>query len=59
MFWPLEGRKVGFYLEPIGQRRLLDLHKQGEVLDDNLYPTPGKFCGDGAGTTWLVGFPPL
>jgi alkanesulfonate monooxygenase len=39
----------------IGQRRLLDLHEQAEVLDDNLYTTPGKFGGGGAGTTWLVG----
>ena len=39
----------------IGQRRLLDLHERGEVLDDNLYTTPGKFGGGGAVTTWLVG----
>ena len=39
----------------VGQRRLLDLHKHGEVLDDNLYTAPGKFGGGGAGTTWLVG----
>jgi alkanesulfonate monooxygenase len=38
-----------------GQKRLLDLHARGEVLDDNLYTTPGKFGGGGAGTTWLVG----
>ncbi|MEG3152860.1 LLM class flavin-dependent oxidoreductase [Sphingomonas sp. ZT3P38] len=38
-----------------GQQRLLDLHARGEVLDDNLYTTPGKFGGGGAGTTWLVG----
>ena len=38
-----------------GQQRLLDLHSRGEVLDDNLYTTPGKFGGGGAGTTWLVG----
>jgi alkanesulfonate monooxygenase len=38
-----------------GQRRLLDLHKRGDVLDDNLYTAPGKFGGGGAGTTWLVG----
>ncbi len=38
-----------------GQRRLYDLHQRGEVLDDNLYTTPGKFGGGGAGTTWLVG----
>ena len=25
------------------------------MLDDNLYTTPGKFGGGGAGTTWLVG----
>ena len=39
----------------VGQQRLLDLHSRGEVLDDNLYTTPGKFGGGGAGTTWLVG----
>lgn len=39
----------------IGQRRLLDLQTRGEVLDDNLYTTPGKFGAAGAGTTWLVG----
>ncbi|MGO4404326.1 LLM class flavin-dependent oxidoreductase [Bosea sp. RAF48] len=39
----------------VGQRRLLDLHQRGEVLDDNLYTAPGKFGGGGAGTTWLVG----
>ncbi|WP_448955368.1 LLM class flavin-dependent oxidoreductase [Labrys neptuniae] len=38
-----------------GQRRLLDLAARGEVLDDNLYTTPGKVGGGGAGTTWLVG----
>ena len=38
-----------------GQRRLLDLVSRGEVLDDNLYTTPGKFGGGGAGATWLVG----
>ena len=39
----------------VGQRRLLDLHARGEVLDDNLYTAPGKYGGGGAGTTWLVG----
>jgi alkanesulfonate monooxygenase len=39
----------------VGQQRLLDLTARGEVLDDNLYTTPGKFGGGGAGTTWLVG----
>ena len=39
----------------MGQRRLLDLHQRGDVLDDNLYTAPGKFGGGGAGTTWLVG----
>jgi alkanesulfonate monooxygenase len=38
-----------------GQKRLLDLQAQGDVLDDNLYTAPGKFGGGGAGTTWLVG----
>lgn len=39
----------------VGQRRLLDLHARGEVLDSNLYTAPGKVGGGGAGTTWLVG----
>ncbi|MDG4797961.1 LLM class flavin-dependent oxidoreductase [Micromonospora sp. WMMD1082] len=39
----------------VGQQRLLDLAARGEVLDDNLYTTPGTFGGGGAGTTWLVG----
>ncbi len=38
-----------------GQKRLLDLHARGEVLDTNLYTAPGKYGGGGAGTTWLVG----
>ncbi|SDD48226.1 LLM class flavin-dependent oxidoreductase [Glycomyces harbinensis] len=58
-----EGRG-GFTIDPdhraqrrnaVGQQRLLDLAAKGEVLDDNLYTTPGKFGGGGAGTTWLVG----
>lgn len=39
----------------VGQRRLLELHTRGDVLDDNLYTAPGRFGGGGAGTTWLVG----
>lgn len=39
----------------VGQQRLLDLTARGEVLDDNLYTTPGKVGGGGAATTWLVG----
>jgi alkanesulfonate monooxygenase len=39
----------------VGQRRLLDLAEQGDVLDENLYTAPGRFGGGGAGTTWLVG----
>lgn len=39
----------------VGQQRLIDLQARGEVLDDNLYTTPGKVGGGGAGTTWLVG----
>jgi alkanesulfonate monooxygenase len=38
-----------------GQQRLARLAASGEVLDDNLYTTPGKFGGEGAATTWLVG----
>lgn len=39
----------------VGQQRLFDLHRAGDVLDDNLYTAPGKYGGGGAGTTWLVG----
>lgn len=39
----------------VGQQRLFNLAARGEVLDDNLYTTPGQFGGGGAGTTWLVG----
>jgi alkanesulfonate monooxygenase len=39
----------------VGQQRLSSLASRGEVLDDNLYTTPGKFGGAGAATTWLVG----
>jgi len=38
-----------------GQKRLLNLHARGEILDTNLYTAPGKYGGGGAGTTWLVG----
>jgi len=38
-----------------GQQRLGRLAGRGEVLDDNLYTAPGKFGGEGAATTWLVG----
>jgi alkanesulfonate monooxygenase len=48
--WNDHGKPVA-----IGQRRLLELHERGDVLDDNLYTAPGKFGGGGAGTTWLVG----
>lgn len=39
----------------VGQQRLFDLQKRGDVLDENLYTAPGKVGGGGAGTTWLVG----
>jgi alkanesulfonate monooxygenase len=39
----------------VGQQRLFDLAARGEVLDDNLWTTPGKYGGGGAATTWLVG----
>jgi len=39
----------------VGQQRLVQLAARGEVLDDNLYTTPGTFGGEGAATTWLVG----
>lgn len=38
-----------------GQQRLFDLQAQGEVLDEALYTTPGRFGAGGAATTWLVG----
>ncbi|MGY0490872.1 LLM class flavin-dependent oxidoreductase [Streptomyces sp. WG-D5] len=41
----------------VGQRRLLDLTRRGEVLDTCLYTAPGRFGGGGAATTWLVGSP--
>lgn len=41
----------------VGQQRLFDLQRQGDVLDEILYTAPGKFGGGGAGTTWLVGPP--
>src|SRR3954453_5421834 len=49
----LQRSNPGF--KAVGQQRLLDLAARGEVLDDNLYTTPGKYGGGGAGTTWLVG----
>jgi alkanesulfonate monooxygenase len=39
----------------VGQQRLLGLVSRGEVLDDNLYTTPGKFGGVGAAPHQLVG----
>ena len=39
----------------VGQQRLLDLSRRGDVLDDNLYTAPGSVGGGGAGSTWLVG----
>ena len=39
----------------VGQVRLLDLGRRGEVLDSCLYTSPGKYGGGGAATTWLVG----
>lgn len=39
----------------VGQKRLIDLHKRGDVVDDNLYTAPAQFGGGGAGATWLVG----
>ncbi|WP_231442473.1 LLM class flavin-dependent oxidoreductase [Brevibacterium zhoupengii] len=39
----------------VGQRRLVALGEESEVLDDVLYTAPGQLGGQGAGTTWLVG----
>ncbi len=44
-------------INAVGQQRLFDLAARGEVLDDNLYTTPGRYGGGGAATTWLVGSP--
>ncbi|WNI14276.1 LLM class flavin-dependent oxidoreductase [Actinacidiphila sp. ITFR-21] len=41
----------------VGQQRLYDLARRGEVLDTCLYTAPGRFGGGGAATTWLVGSP--
>ncbi|SEG28587.1 alkanesulfonate monooxygenase [Actinacidiphila yanglinensis] len=41
----------------VGQQRLYDLARRGEVLDSCLYTAPGRFGGGGAGSTWLVGSP--
>lgn len=39
----------------IGQKRLLALKEQGEVLDSCLWTRPAAVGGGGAATTWLVG----
>jgi alkanesulfonate monooxygenase len=39
----------------VGQQRLLGLAARGDVLDENLYTTPGRYGAGGAATTWLVG----
>lgn len=39
----------------VGQQRLLDRARQGDVLDSCLYTAPGRYGAGGAGTTWLVG----
>jgi alkanesulfonate monooxygenase len=46
---------TGNSFRAVGQQRLLDLHRRGDVLDDNLWTAPGRAGGRGAGTTWLVG----
>jgi alkanesulfonate monooxygenase len=45
----------GSHVGSVGQQRLLDLTARGDVLDSCLYTAPGRYGGDGAGTTWLVG----
>jgi len=54
-----DGEKTvgGGWSKAVGQRRLLELAEQGDVLDSCLYTAPGKYGGGGAGTTWLVGSP--
>lgn len=52
-----DGARGGHRRAAVGQQRLLDLAARGEVLDGNLYTTPGTVGGGGAGTTWLVGSP--
>ncbi len=51
--WRFDGRRG----PAVGQRRLLDLARRGDVLDSCLYTAPGRYGGGGAGTTWLVGSP--
>jgi alkanesulfonate monooxygenase len=48
-------RRDGLDRRAFGQQRLLELAERAEVLDTCLYTAPGKYGGDGAGTTWLVG----
>jgi alkanesulfonate monooxygenase len=53
-----ERRQVnGHRRSAVGQQRLLDLQRRGDVLDTCLYTAPGRVGGGGAGTTWLVGSP--
>jgi alkanesulfonate monooxygenase len=48
-------RTDGLSRQARGQQRLVELAERGDVLDTCLYTAPGKYGGDGAGTTWLVG----
>jgi alkanesulfonate monooxygenase len=41
----------------VGQQRLFGLAERGDVLDTCLYTAPGRYGGQGAATTWLVGSP--
>jgi alkanesulfonate monooxygenase len=48
-------RSDGHAGHAVGQQRLLDLARDGDVLDTCLYTAPGKAGGSAAATTWLVG----
>jgi alkanesulfonate monooxygenase len=52
---PAESFWTGDRTAAVGQRRLAGLARRGDVLDTCLYTAPGRFGGEGAGTTWLVG----
>ncbi|WP_037908702.1 LLM class flavin-dependent oxidoreductase [Actinacidiphila yeochonensis] len=41
----------------VGEQRLYDLARRGDVLDSCLYTAPARLGGGGAGSTWLVGSP--
>lgn len=52
---PAESFWTGDRTAAVGQQRLTGLAPRGDVLDTCLYTAPGRFGGEGAGATWLVG----